>query len=148
MINVGDKVRIKDGKYKYLEGVVTKIKEVFADVKIGGIFCRLEIDNLEKINVPYTADEVFEIAQFGDIFEIEDIDEGILRFEYNNASLLCVTSGDNFYTFIEGIYTMKDIMKMKFTKIQLQKYVNFKVKEEDWDKVAEFLKDNNIEVDK
>ena len=27
MINVGDKVRIKDGKYKYLEGVVTKIKE-------------------------------------------------------------------------------------------------------------------------
>ena len=148
MINVGDKVRIKDGKYKYLEGVVTKIKEVFADVKIGSIYCRLIIDNLEKINAPYTADEVFEIAQFGDIFEIEDIDEGILRFEYNNGSLLCVTSGDNFYTFIEGIYTMKDIMKMKFTKIQLPKYVNFKVKEEDWDKVAEFLKDNNIEVDK
>ena len=148
MINVGDKVRIKDGKYKYLEGVVTKIKEVFVNVKIGSIYCRLEIDNLEKINVPYTADEVFEIAQFGDIFEIEDIDEGTLRFEYNNASLLCVTSGDNFYTFIEGIYTMKDIMKMKFTKIQLPKYVNFKVKEEDWDKVAEFLKDNNIEVDK
>ena len=87
MINVGDKVRIKDGKYKYLEGVVTKIKEVFADVKIGSIYCRLIIDNLEKINAPYTADEVFEIAQFGDIFEIEDIDEGILRFEYNNARL-------------------------------------------------------------
>ena len=148
MINVGDKVRIKGGKYKYLEGVVTKIREISADVKIGSIYCRLMIDDLEKIDAPYTADEVFEIAQFGDIFEIEDIDEGILRFEYNNGSLLCVTSGDNFYTFIEGIYTIKDIMKMKFTKIQLPKYVKFKIKEEDWDKVAEFLKDNNIEVDK
>ena len=37
MINVGDKVMIKDGKYKYLEGVVTKIKEISADVKIGSI---------------------------------------------------------------------------------------------------------------
>ena len=27
-----------------------------------------------------------------------------------------------------------------------QRYVKFKVKEEDWDKVAEFLKENNIEV--
>ena len=27
-----------------------------------------------------------------------------------------------------------------------QKYIRFKIKEEDWDKVAEFLKDNNIEV--
>lgn len=27
-----------------------------------------------------------------------------------------------------------------------QKYINFKVKEEDWEEVAEFLKDNNIEV--
>ena len=119
MINVGDKIRIKDGKYEFLEGVVTKTKEVFADIKIGSIYCRLNIDNLEKINAPYTADEVFEIAQVGDIFEIEDIDEGILRFEYNNSGLLCVTSGCNFYTFIEGIYTIKDIMKMKFTKIQL-----------------------------
>ena len=119
MINVGDKIRIKDGKYEFLEGVVTKTKEVFADIKIGSIYCRLTIDNLEKINAPYTADEVFEIAQFGDIFEIEDVDEGMLRFEYNNSGLLCVTSGYNFYTFIEGIYTIKDIMKMKFTKIQL-----------------------------
>ena len=119
LLNVGDKVRIKDGEYKYLEGVVIKIREISADVKIGSIYCRLMIDDLEKIDAPYTVDEVFEIAQVGDVFEIKDVDEGILRFEYNNGSLLCVTSGDNFYTFIEGIYTMKDIMKMKFTKIQL-----------------------------
>ena len=146
MINVGDKIRIKDGKYEFLEGVVTKTKEVFADIKIGSIYCRLTIDNLEKINVPYTADEVFEIAQFGDIFEIEDVDEGILRFEYNNGSLLCVTSGDNFYTLIEEIYTMKDIMKMKFTKIQLPKHVKFKIEENDYDKVVEILKREGVKI--
>ena len=146
MINVGDKIRIKDGKYEFLEGVVTKTKEVFADIKIGSIYCRLTIDNLEKINAPYTADEVFEIAQFGDIFEIEDVDEGILRFEYNNGSLLCVTSGDNFYTLIEEIYTMKDIMKMKFTKIQLPKYVFFKIEENDYDKVVEILKREGVKI--
>ena len=119
LLNVGDKVRIKDGEYKYLEGVVTKTEGVFADVKIGGVFCRLKIDNLEKINTPYTADEVFEIAQFRDVFEIEDVDEGILRFQYRNGSLFCITDGDYFFTFIEERYSMKDIMKMKFTKIQL-----------------------------
>ena len=123
MIKVGDKVRIKDGEYKYLEGVVTKIKEVFADVKIGSIYCRLNIDNLEKINVPYTADEVFEIAQVGDVFEIKDANEGILRFEYRNSSLFCITDGDYFFTFIEERYSMKDIMKMKFVKIQLPEII-------------------------
>lgn len=123
MIKVGDKVRIKDGEYKYLEGVVTKIKEVFADVKIGSIYCRLNIDNLEKINVPYTADEVFEIAQVGDVFEIKDVNEGILRFEYRNSSLFCITDGDYFFTFIEERYSMKDIMKMKFVKIQLPEII-------------------------
>ena len=62
MFNIGDKVMIKGGKYKFLEGVVTKIREISADVKIGSIYCRLMIDDLEKIDVPYTADEVFEIA--------------------------------------------------------------------------------------
>ena len=123
MIKVGDKVRIKDGEYKFLEGVVTKIKEVFADVKIGSIYCRLNIDNLEKINVPYTADEVFEIAQVGDVFEIKDVNEGILRFEYRNSSLFCITDGDYFFTFIEERYSMKDIMKMKFVKIQLPEII-------------------------
>ena len=41
---------------------------------------------------------------------------------------------------------MKDIMKMKFTKIQLPKYVNFKVKEEDWDKVVEILKREGVKI--
>ena len=145
MINVGDKVRIKDGKYEFLEGVVTKTKEVFADIKIGSIYCRLTIDNLEKINVPYTADEVFEIAQVGDIFEIEDINEGILRFEYRNSSLFCITDGDYFFTFIEERYSMKDIMKMSFTKIQLSEI-------DDWcryrqhDKVIEILKREGVKT--
>lgn len=123
MIKVGDKVMIKGGKYKYLEGVVTKIREISADVKIGSIYCRLNIDNLEKINVPYTADEVFEIAQVGDVFEIKDVNEGILRFEYRNSSLFCITDGDYFFTFIEERYSMKDIMKMKFVKIQLPEII-------------------------
>ena len=123
MINIGDKVMIKGGKYKYLEGVVTKIREISADVKIGSIYCRLMIDDLEKIDVPYTVDEVFEIAQVGDVFEIKDANEGILRFEYRNSSLFCITNGDNLYVFIEDIYTMKDIMKMKFVKIQLPEII-------------------------
>ena len=123
MIKVGDKVRIKDGEYKYLEGVVTKIREISADVKIGSIYCRLMIDDLEKIDAPYTADEVFEIAQVGDVFEIKDVNEGILRFEYRNSSLFCITDGDYFFTFIEERYSMKDIMKMKFVKIQLPEII-------------------------
>ena len=119
MFSVGDKVMIKGGKYKYLEGVVTKIREISADVKIGSIYCRLMIDDLEKIDAPYTVDEVFEIAQVGDVFEIEDANEGRLRFEYRNSSLFCITDGDYFFTFIEERYSMKDIMKMKFVKIQL-----------------------------
>ena len=119
MFNIGDKVRIKDGEYKFLEGVVTKTKEVFADIKIGNISCRLTITNLEKINAPYTVAEVFEIARVGDVFEIEDANEGRLRFEYRNSSLFCITDGDYFFTFIEERYSMKDIMKMKFVKIQL-----------------------------
>ena len=117
MFSVGDKVMIKGGKYKYLEGVVTKIREITADVKIGSIYCRLMIDDLEKIDAPYTVDEVFEIAQVGDVFEIKDVNEGILRFEYRNSSLFCITDGDYFFTFIEERYSMKDIMKMKFFKV-------------------------------
>ena len=117
MFNIGDKVMIKGGKYKYLEGVVTKIREITADVKIGSIYCRLMIDDLEKIDAPYTVDEVFEIAQVGDVFEIEDANEGRLRFEYRNSSLFCITDGDYFFTFIEERYSMKDIMKMKFFKV-------------------------------
>lgn len=117
MINVGDKVRIKDGKYEFLEGVVTKTKEVFADVKIGSIYCRLMIDDLEKIDAPYTADEVFEVARVGDVFEIKDANGDVLRFEYCMEGLRCITNGDNLYVFIEDIYTMKDIMKMSFIKI-------------------------------
>ena len=123
MFNIGDKVMIKGGKYKFLEGVVTKIREITADVKIGSIYCRLMIDDLEKIDVPYTADEVFEIAQVGDVFEIKDANEGILRFEYCMEGLRCITNGDNLYVFIEDIYTMKDIMKMKFVKIQLPEII-------------------------
>ena len=117
MFSVGDKVMIKGGKYKFLEGVVTKIREITADVKIGSIYCRLMIDDLEKIDAPYTVDEVFEIAQVGDVFEIEDANEGRLRFEYRNSSLFCITDGDYFFTFIEERYSMKDIMKMKFFKV-------------------------------
>ena len=117
MFNIGDKVMIKGGKYKFLEGVVTKIREITADVKIGSIYCRLMIDDLEKIDAPYTVDEVFEIAQVGDVFEIEDANEGRLRFEYRNSSLFCITDGDYFFTFIEERYSMKDIMKMKFFKV-------------------------------
>ena len=121
MFNIGDKVRIKDGEYKFLEGVVTKTKEVFADIKIGNISCRLTITNLEKINAPYTVAEVFEIARVGDVFEIKDANGDVLRFEYCMEGcmegLLCITNGDNLYVFIEDIYTMKDIMKMSFIKI-------------------------------
>ena len=117
MFNIGDKVRIKDGEYKFLEGVVTKTKEVFADIKIGNISCRLTITNLEKINAPYTVAEVFEIARVGDVFEIKDANGGRLRFEYRNSSLFCFTDGDYFFTFIEERYSMKDIMKMKFFKV-------------------------------
>ena len=52
MINVGDKVMIKGGKYKYLEGVVTKIREISADVKIGSIYCKLMIDDLPTLDAP------------------------------------------------------------------------------------------------
>ena len=147
MFNIGDKVMIKGGKYKHLEGVVTKIKEISADVKIGSIYCRLMIDDLEKIDAPYTVDEVFEVAEEGDIFEIEDINEGRLRFEYRNSSLFCITDGDYFYTFIEERYSMKDIMKMKFVKIV--EYSKLKINKKDLDNIVKLLKDNgyNYEIE-
>ena len=105
------------------------------------------IDDLEKIDAPYTVDEVFEIAQVGDIFEIEDINEGILRFEYRNSSLFCITDGDYFYTFIEERYSMKDIMKMKFFKVI--EHSRLKINKKDLNNVIELLKDNgyNYEIE-
>lgn len=108
-IKVGDKVMIKGGKYKYLEGVVTKIKEITANVKIGSIYCRLMIDDLEKIDVPYTVDEVFEVAQEGDMF----LDEDGYKYIYRNGDIYDYVDNAE----ITEYYSLGVIMKMKFYKV-------------------------------
>lgn len=138
MFSVGDKVRIKDGEYKFLEGVVTKTKEVFADVKIGSIYCRLNIDDLEKIDVPYTVDEVFEVAQEGDVF----LNEDGYKYIYRNGDIYDYVDNAE----ITEYYSLGTIMKMKFYKVEHSK---LKINKKDLDDIVELLRDNgyNYEIE-
>lgn len=139
MFNIGDKVMIKGGKYKYLEGVVTKIKEITADVKIGSISCRLMIDDLEKIDAPYTVDEVFEVAQEGDVFLNEDGD----KYIYKNGSILDYVN----YEEITEYYSLGVIMKMKFYKVI--EHSKLKINKKDLNNIVKLLRDNgyNYEIE-
>ena len=132
MFNVGDKVMIKGGKYKYLEGVVTKIKEISADVKIGSIYCRLMIDDLEKIDAPYTVDEVFEVAQEGDVFQ----DEDGYKYIYKNGSIYDYVNNDE----ITEYYSLGIIMKMKFYKVI--EHSKLKINKKDLNNIVKLLRDN------
>ena len=132
MFNIGDKVMIKGGKYKYLEGVVTKIKEITANVKIGSIYCRLMIDDLEKIDAPYTVDEVFEVAQEGDVFQ----DEDGYKYIYKNGSINDYVNNDE----ITEYYSLGIIMKMKFYKVI--EHSKLKINKKDLNNIVKLLRDN------
>lgn len=140
MFNIGDKVRIKGGKYSFLEGVVTKTKEVFADVKIGNIYCRLMIDDLEKMDAPYTVDEVFEVAQEGDMFLDED---GHTKYIYIGGTICdCVNYED-----ITEYCSLGTIMTMKFYKVV--EHSKLKINKKDLDNIVKLLRDNgyNYEIE-
>ena len=132
MFNIGDKVMIKGGKYKYLEGVVTKIKEITANVKIGSIYCRLMIDDLEKIDAPYTVDDVFEVAQEGDVFQ----DEDGYKYIYKNGSINDYVNNDE----ITEYYSLGIIMKMKFYKVI--EHSKLKINKKDLNNIVKLLRDN------
>ena len=90
------------------------------------------IDDLEKIDAPYTVDEVFEVAQEGDVFQ----DEDGYKYIYKNGSINDYVNNDE----ITEYYSLGIIMKMKFYKVI--EHSKLKINKKDLNNIVKLLRDN------
>ena len=145
-IKVGDLVLIKEGIYKGEEAIVIKVLGDLVRLCVCGngddsntFFMKPEyVTKVE--NKYYSVQEIFDLAEEGDIFLDED---GYNKFIYKNGSIYDYVNNDE----ITEYYYLGTIMKMKFVKIVEQS--KLKINKKDLNDIVKLLKDNgyNYEIE-
>lgn len=89
-------------------------------------------------NKHYSVQEIFDLAEEGDVF----LDEDGYKYIYKNGSILDYVN----YEEITEYYSLGVIMKMKFYKAE---YSKLKINKKDLDDIVELLRDNgyNYEIE-
>lgn len=143
-IKIGDLVLIEEGIYKGEKAIVKKT----LDDLVGLYVCSNGDDNVfmnskyvTKVeNKQYSVQEIFDLAQEGDIFLDEN---GFNKFIYKNGSIYDYVDDDD----ITEYYCLGTIMKMKFVKTV--EHSRLKINKKDLDNIVKLLKDNgyNYEIE-
>ena len=143
-IKIGDLVLIEEGIYKGEKAIVKKT----LDDLVGLYVCSNGDDNVyvypenvtEMKNKHYSVQEIFDLAEEGDIFQ----DEDGYKFIYKNGSIYDYADDDD----ITEYYSLGAIMKMKFFKI-VKHHSRLKINKKDLDNIVELLRDNgyNYEIE-
>ena len=144
-IKVGDLVLIEEGIYKGEKARVEKVLDDLVRLCVCGngddsntFFMKPEYVTKVK-NKYYSVQEIFDLAEEGDIFQ----DEDGYKYVYKNGSISDYENDDD----ITEYYSLGTIMKMKFFKvIECSK---LKINKKDLDNIVKLLKDNgyNYEIE-
>ena len=142
-IKIGDLVLIKEGIYKGEEAIV---KKVLGDL-LGLYVCSNGENNVfmnskyvTKVeNKQYSVQEIFDLAEEGDIF----LDEDGCKYIYTDGTIYDYVN----YEDITEQYYLGTIMKMKFFKVI--EHSRLKINKKDLDNIVELLRDNgyNYEIE-
>ena len=135
-IKVGDLVIIKEGIYKGEKAIVKKTLDDLVGLYVcsnGDSNVFINSKYVTKVeNKQYSVQEIFDLAEEGDMFQ----DEDGYKYIYKDGSINDYESEDD----ITDYYSLGTIMKMKFFKIV--EHSKLKINKKDLDNIIKLLKDN------
>ena len=142
-IKIGDLVLIEEGIYKGEKAIVKKTLDDLVGLYIcsnGDSNVFINSKYVTKVeNKYYSVQEIFDLAEEGDIFQ----DEDGYKYVYKNGSIYDYADDDD----ITKYYSLGTIIKMKFFKvIECSK---LKINKRDLNDVIKLLRDNgyNYEIE-
>ena len=135
-IKVGDLVIIKEGIYKGEKAIVKKTLDDLVGLYVcsnGDSNVFINSKYVTKVeNKQYSVQEIFDLAEEGDIFQ----DEDGYKYIYADGSINDYESEDD----ITNYFSLGTIMKMKFFKIV--EHSKVKINKRDLNDIIKLLKDN------
>ena len=135
-IKVGDLVIIKEGIYKGEKAIVKKTLDDLVGLYVcsnGDSNVFINSKYVTKVeNKQYSVQEMFDLAEEGDIFQ----DEDGYKYIYADGSINDYETGDD----ITNYFSLGTIMKMKFFKIV--EHSKVKINKRDLNDIIKLLKDN------
>ena len=135
-IKVGDLVIIKEGIYKGEKAIVKKTLDDLVGLYVcsnGDSNVFINSKYVTKVeNKQYSVQEIFDLAEEGDIFQ----DEDGYKYIYADGSINDYETGDD----ITNYFSLGIIMKKKFFKVV--KHSKLKINKKDLDNIVKLLKDN------
>ena len=135
-IKVGDLVIIKEGIYKGEKAIVKKTLDDLVGLYVcsnGDSNVFINSKYVTKVeNKQYSVQEIFDLAEEGDIFQ----DEDGYKYIYADGSINDYETGDD----ITNYFSLGIIMKKKFFKVV--KHSKLKINKKDLDNIIKLLKDN------
>ena len=135
-IKVGDLVIIKEGIYKGEKAIVKKTLDDLVGLYVcsnGDSNVFINSKYVTKVeNKQYSVQEIFDLAEEGDIF----LDEYGYKYIYADGSINDYETGDD----ITNYFSLGIIMKKKFFKVV--KHSKLKINKKDLDNIVKLLKDN------
>ena len=142
-IKVGDLVLIEEGIYKGEKAIVKKTLDDLVGLYVcsnGDSNVFINSKYVTKVeNKQYSVQEIFDLAQEGDIF----LDEDGCKYIYTDGTIYDYVN----YEDITEQYYLGTIMKMKFFKVI--EHSRLKINKKDLDNIVELLRDNgyNYEIE-
>ena len=142
-IKMGDLVLIEKGIYKGEKAIVKKtlddsmLRLYVCSNNDGNVFVKPEYVTKVK-KKQYSVQEIFDLAEEGDIF----LDEDGCKYIYTDGTIYDYVNNDE----ITEYYYLGTIMKMKFYKAEHSK---LKINKKDLDNIVKLLRDNgyNYEIE-
>ena len=135
-IKVGDLVIIKEGIYKGEKAIVKKTLDDLVGLYVcsnGDSNVFINSKYVTKVeNKQYSVQEIFDLAEEGDIFQ----DEDGYKYIYADGSINDYETGDD----ITNYFSLGIIMKKKFFKVV--EHSKLKINKKDLDNIIKLLKDN------
>ena len=135
-IKVGDLVIIKEGIYKGEKAIVKKTLDDLVGLYVcsnGDSNVFINSKYVTKVeNKQYSVQEIFDLAEEGDIFQ----DEDGYKYIYADGSINDYETGDD----ITNYFSLGIIMKKKFYKVI--EHSKLKINKKDLDNIIKLLKDN------
>ena len=142
-IKIGDLVLIEEGIYKGEKAIVKKTLDDLVGLYVcsnGDSNVFINSKYVTKVeNKYYSVQEIFDLAEEGDIF----LDEDGCKYIYKNGTIYNYVNNDE----ITEYYYLGTIMKMKFFKVI--EHSRLKINKKDLDNIVELLRDNgyNYEIE-
>ena len=135
-IKVGDLVLIEEGIYKGEKAIVKKTLDDLVGLYVcsnGDSNVFINSKYVTKVeNKQYSVQEIFDLAEEGDIFQ----DEYGYKYIYADGSINDYETGDD----ITNYFSLGIIMKKKFFKVV--EHSKLKINKKDLDNIVKLLKDN------